>query len=63
VRWKLLHAEEKEILSALGTNKESVDLACALEAVEMKKKLLPSQRGEGTANIGSGRGHELPQYR
>jgi hypothetical protein len=43
MRWKLLAAEEREILSALGTNKESVDLACALEAVDMKKKLLPSQ--------------------
>lgn len=62
VRWKLLDAEEKEILSALGTNKENVDMACALEAVEMKKKLLPSQRAEGTANIGSGKGYELPQY-
>jgi hypothetical protein len=59
VRWKLLDAEKKEILSAIGTNKESVDLACALEAVEIKKKLLPSQRA---ANTGRGRGHELPSY-
>jgi len=62
VRWNLLDAEEKEILSALGSNNDSMDLACAHEAVKMKKKLLPSQRGEGIASIGSGRGHELPQY-
>ena len=60
-RWKLLDAEEKEILSALEAG-ENMDLAVALEAVEMKKKLLPSQRGEGTANVGEGRGHELPAY-
>jgi hypothetical protein len=60
-RWKLLDAEEREILSALETG-ENHDLQVALEAVEMKKKLLPSQRGEGTANVGAGRGHELPAY-
>jgi len=62
MRWKLLDDEEKEILRALGMNKDNVDLACALEAVEMKKKLLPSQRGEGTVNVGAGRGHALPRY-
>ena len=62
IRWKLLDAEEKEILTALETG-ENRDLAVALEAVEMKKKLLPSQRGEGTANVGQGRGHELPAYK
>ena len=60
-RWKLLNAEEKEILSALERG-ENPDLAVALEAVEMKKKLLPSQRGESTANVGQGKGHELPAY-
>jgi len=54
--------EEAEILKALETNQGNMDLACALEAVEMKKKLLPSQRGEGTANVGQGKGHELPSY-
>jgi hypothetical protein len=61
-RWKLLDAEEAEILKALETNEGNTDLACALEAVEMKKKLLPSQRGEGTANVSQGKGHELPSY-
>jgi len=37
-RWKLLDAEEAEILKALETNQGNMDLACALEAVEMKKK-------------------------
>lgn len=64
MRWKMLDAEEKEILGALETEAGTgnKDLEVALEAVEMKKKLLPSQRGEGTANVGKGRGHELPTY-
>ena len=61
-RWKLLHAEEAEILKALETNEGNKDLATALEAVEMKKKLLPSQRGEATANVSQGKGHDLPSY-
>ena len=61
-RWQLLDAEEREILSALDTDSQNKDLAIALAAVEMKKKLLPTQRGEGTANVSSGRGHELPTY-
>jgi len=60
-RWKLLDAEEKEIRDALE-NGENSDLRVALEAVEMKKKLLPSQRGESTANVGEGKGHQLPAY-
>lgn len=60
-RWKLLDEEEKEISKVLESGENS-DLAVALEAVEMKKKLLPSQRAEGTANVGAGRGHELPSY-
>lgn len=62
VRWNLLDAEEQEILVALEANGQSRDLVLALESVAMKKKLLPSQRGEGTANVGAGRGHELPGY-
>jgi hypothetical protein len=64
MRWKMLDAEEKEILGALETEggTGNKDLEVALEAVEMKKKLLPSQRGEETANVGKGRGHELPSY-
>ena len=62
MRWKLLDAEEKDILSALENEDGNRDLAVALEAVELKKKLLPSQRGERTENVGEGRGHELPAY-
>jgi len=61
-RWKLLDQEEKEILEALETCESHGDLELALEAVEMKRKMLPSERGEGTANVVSGRGHELPSY-
>jgi hypothetical protein len=61
-RWKLLDAEAREILSALDKNAGNVDLAVALKAVEMKKKLLPSQRAEGTANVTPGAGHVLPSY-
>lgn len=61
-RWKLLDQEEKEILAALEANKGNVDLECALEAVRMKMKLLPSKRGEATANVAQGAGHELPSY-
>jgi hypothetical protein len=33
-----------------------------VEAVRMKMKMLPSRRGEATANVVSGAGHELPSY-
>jgi hypothetical protein len=62
MRWKLLDQEEREILSALEANKGNADLECALEAVRMKMRLLPSKRGEETANVGQGAGHELPSY-
>lgn len=61
-RWKLLDAEEREILSALNADPGNADLKVALEAVQMKKNLLPSRRGEGTANVSAGAGHELPSY-
>jgi hypothetical protein len=61
-RWNLLDAEEKEILGALETNDGNRDLSVALAAVEMKRKLLPSQRGEATANVSQGQGHSLPTY-
>jgi hypothetical protein len=35
-------------IGCVGSGWASADLVLALEAVEMKKKLLPSQRGEGT---------------
>jgi len=40
-RWKLLDQEEKEILNELEANDGNQDLTVALEAVEVKKKLLP----------------------
>jgi hypothetical protein len=62
-RWMLLDQEEAEILKAIGEgNEENRDLDLALQAVEMKKKLLPSQRAEHTANVGEGVGHNLPSY-
>lgn len=64
MRWKLLDQEEAEILQAMGqegTDDRNLDLA--LQAVEMKRKLLPSQRAEATANVtAAGVGHELPGY-
>jgi hypothetical protein len=62
MRWKLLDQEEREILDALKQNEGNADLDCALEAVRMKMKLLPSKRGEGAANVVQGAGHELPSY-
>ncbi len=63
MRWKLLDQEEREILHAVqAEGKPNENLSIALEAVEMKKKLLPSQRAESTANIGPGAGHSLPSY-
>lgn len=62
MRWKLLDQEEREILDALKQDEGNADLECALEAVRMKMKLLPSKRGEGTGNVVQGAGHELPSY-
>lgn len=59
----LLDQEEAEILKAIGEgNGENRDLNLALQAVQIKKKLLPSQRAEHTANVGEGAGHNLPAY-
>jgi len=59
----LLDQEEAEVLKAIGeANGENRDLDLALQAVEMKKKLLPSRRAEHTANVGEGVGHSLPSY-
>ncbi|KAE9379139.1 hypothetical protein N431DRAFT_434147 [Stipitochalara longipes BDJ] len=62
MRWKLLDQEEREIIDALKVNERNADLECALEAVRMKMKMLPSKRGEETANVVKGAGHELPSY-
>jgi hypothetical protein len=56
MRWKLLDQEEREILAALEENKGNKDLECALEAVRMRMRLLPSKRGEGQLMWGKGLG-------
>jgi hypothetical protein len=62
-RWALLDQEEAEILRAIGEgNVGNRDLDLALQAIEMKKKLLPSQRAEQTVNVTEGVGHNLPAY-
>jgi hypothetical protein len=62
-RWRLLDLEEVEIRKAMGAEgADSADLNLALKAVDMKKKLLPSERGEATTNVVAGAGHELPAY-
>lgn len=74
MRWKLLDAEEKEIMAVLEELRSDLvngseievdsegELRIRLEAVRMKRKLLPSQRAEATPNVGTGKGHELPAY-
>jgi len=62
-RWKLLDEEEREILRAVEEEGHgNSDLNVALEAVEMKKKMLPSRRAEAVANVSEGQGHTLPRY-
>ena len=61
-RFQLLDAEEAEILMAIKTEGQNGDLEVALRAVQMKKTMIPSKRGEATANITEGMGHELPSY-
>lgn len=62
-RWMLLDQEEAEILKAIANgNAENRELDLALQAVEMRKKLLPSQRAEATTNVGEGVGFNLPAY-
>ncbi|KAG4430778.1 hypothetical protein IFR05_013747 [Cadophora sp. M221] len=61
-RWMLLDGEEGEIGGLLEVHGESTDLTVALEAVRLKMVLMPSQRAEGTANVGAGVGHVLPSY-
>lgn len=38
------------------------ELEMRLRAVRMKMWLPPSERGEGTANVGKGKGEVLPGY-
>ncbi|KAH8658630.1 hypothetical protein BGZ60DRAFT_531317 [Tricladium varicosporioides] len=76
VRLSLLDSEEEEILAAVrereGVGRGQVegeggesggrDLEVALESVRIRRGLVPSKRAEDTANVGVGRGHELPGY-
>jgi hypothetical protein len=69
VRWKLLDGEEKELLGAMEAERIAEvagekELAVQLEGVRRRMRLVPSSRGEGTANVGGGRakGHEPPGY-
>lgn len=64
MRWKMLDEEEREILRALDMEGgvKNRDLDVALEAVEMKKRMLPSRRPEAVANVSQGQGHALPVY-
>ena len=66
-RWRLLYEEEQEILTVMEEEEgmsggARMDLGIALRANRMKKLLMPSDRAEGTANVGSGRGDVLPSY-
>lgn len=59
----MLDDEEAEIAKLAETDPpQSEDLKVHLDAVRLKKRLLPSQRAEATANVGAGVGHELPAY-
>jgi hypothetical protein len=62
-RFQLLDAEEADILMAIKAGGcQNQDLEVVLRAVQMRKNLVPSQRGEATANITGGVGYELPSY-
>lgn len=61
-RWNLLDSEEKEIRELIDSRGEVADLMIALEAVGIKRKLLPSKRSGATPNAGSGTVEELPSY-
>ncbi len=62
-RWAKLDLEEEEIIKAMGGQvADNEDLAMALKAIDMQKKLLPSQRAEATTNVVAGAGHRLPVY-
>ncbi|TKA62501.1 hypothetical protein B0A49_13147 [Cryomyces minteri] len=68
VRWRMLEEEGAEIQSFIAarlaedSQAQSPDLTISLDAVSMKRQLLPSKRGEATQNVGAGVGHELPAY-
>lgn len=62
-RWNKLDLEEKEIIKAMdGGDTDNADVELALQAVDIKKKLLPSERADATRNVAAGAGHHLPAY-
>ena len=63
-RWRVLDAEEREIEALLPNAPDFIkdELGMRLEAVQMRKNLLPSQRPETTPNVGHGVQDELPAY-
>ena len=63
-RWRMLLHDESIIRDALATATGPTvqDLTIALEAVEIKKMLLPSQRAEGTSTVIPPRPEPLPTY-
>ena len=63
-RWRVLDAEEREIKALLPNAPDLMkdELGMRLEAVQMRKHLLPSQRPETTPNVGHGVQDELPAY-
>lgn len=62
VRWDVLEAEEAEIEGARMAGGDARELGIRAEAARIKKTLLPSERGEPTANVGGGVVEYLPSY-
>ena len=63
-RWRLLDKEENEIRQLLKTvaGHAAQDLSVALEAAQIKKRLLPSERAEGASNVFPPMQETLPSY-
>jgi hypothetical protein len=63
-RWRQLDQEEADIEDAIRVlgDASNDDLAIALEAVQLKKRLLPSQRAEGASAVFPPQQDVLPVY-
>jgi hypothetical protein len=63
-RWRLLDEEEKGIKAAIAAlgDAGSNDLRIVLEAAQLKKQLLPSQRDEGVEHVFPAQAPLLPRY-
>jgi hypothetical protein len=62
-RWRMLDVEEEEIRKAVDSrsgNREDLDLA--RQAIDMKRRMLPSAREDADRNEIAGTGDELPAY-